>query len=284
MSTQAGAARDNRKQPDLRERLRLRLEHLQVQEPEEVSPQRWAYRRAAALLTSFDPVHLRAVAPDDPPDETADGAPDEGALVELVDDCLSLGNPEQRIWTLQPEVRATTLRTMHGRREALRALDANPPGPDDAVERTARAYLRGAAPPLEAQSLDELAATLQAVRWLAQIPGLPGIPAPERVALVHQRKQLFEPLETLLQGRFHGREDELAELRLHVGVLEPSTVGARLRHAGRRALRPSGAAHQPPLMIHGPGGIGKSTLLAKFVEDHARAPDSARIPFVYIDF
>ena len=36
-------------------------------------------------------------------------------------------------------------------------------------------------------------------------------------------------------------------------------------------------------MVHGPPGVGKSTLLAKFVLDHGRAGDR-RIPFVYIDF
>jgi hypothetical protein len=37
------------------------------------------------------------------------------------------------------------------------------------------------------------------------------------------------------------------------------------------------------MMVFGPPGIGKSTLLAKFVLDHARSP-GLQIPFVYADF
>jgi hypothetical protein len=41
---------------------------------------------------------------------------------------------------------------------------------------------------------------------------------------------------------------------------------------------------QPALSVFGPGGIGKSALVARFVPEHARLPEDARIPFAYLDF
>src|SRR5439155_10728341 len=79
-----------------------------------------------------------------------------------------------------------------------------------------------------------------------------------------ERAMLLAPFKHLTRGFFAGREKELADLTEYC-------------EAG------SGA----PLFIHGPGGMGKSALLARFVllntERDPANPDSWR-PFVYIDF
>jgi hypothetical protein len=41
---------------------------------------------------------------------------------------------------------------------------------------------------------------------------------------------------------------------------------------------------RPPLFINGPGGSGKSTLISKFILDHADIPEGSRFPFAYLDF
>ena len=41
---------------------------------------------------------------------------------------------------------------------------------------------------------------------------------------------------------------------------------------------------RPPLLVFGPGGVGKSALLARFILDHAQAHEKDRFPFVYLDF
>jgi cellulose synthase operon protein C len=252
--------------------VRERLTRLQTAVRPEVPPDRWAYRKAAALLTRFDPATLKPLGQ----------AERQRALLHLLDDCVSIGDPARGEWTLKPEVRTATLRELHGRNDALRALGANPRRAGEGVERAVQEYLRGIAAPLEAQSPKQLRQSLQAVRWLAEVPGVDGIPTPDDVAAVHRRKQLFEPLHALVGDAFRGRDADLAELHRQVGFLRPSTMATVVMSAVREGSAADGRS-RPPLMVFGPPGIGKSTLVAKFVLDHAGASDR-RVPFVYADF
>ena len=43
-------------------------------------------------------------------------------------------------------------------------------------------------------------------------------------------------------------------------------------------------AERPPLFVLGPGGCGKSTLIAKFILEHAAEEAHAQFPFAYLDF
>ena len=58
-----------------------------------------------------------------------------------------------------------------------------------------------------------------------------------------------------------------------------------LASAARRAISQAVYSFQdrPPLMVHGPGGVGKSTLLARFILEHLDAGAPGRLPFVYLD-
>ncbi len=252
------------------ERVRRRLEVLETTAEAQVAPRRWALREAAALLTAFDPETLEAEG------EAGD------ALLELIDDCDTVGDPTRRRWTLKRDVRVAALRRLSGGEEALRSLETNGDPDVRPVEHAVRAYLQGSAPPLDSQDLEGLGHSLQALRWLGEIPGLSGVPPAEEAMRVYAGRRLFSPLESLIAHGFHGREAELSELRLHVGVLELTTLSTKLRGA-RRRLNPLATPTEKPMVVHGPPGIGKSTLLAKFVLDHARAGDR-RIPFVFIDF
>ncbi|MGE3873862.1 MAG: ATP-binding protein [Parvibaculaceae bacterium] len=85
---------------------------------------------------------------------------------------------------------------------------------------------------------------------------------------------IVAPMEKLIGrhgSRFIGREAELRRLADYVAAQE------------RHAKPCSSLAARPPLMIQGPGGVGKSSLLAKFVIDHAFG-QGPRLPFVYLDF
>ena len=183
----------------------------------EINPERWSFREAAALLSNFDPRQLR------PADsEWAD----LDSLLILIDDSEAVGDPTRGLWKLRADVRRDTLRRLDGFEGALRAFSANRSRGNDDVERTVHAYLTGAAPALESQDLEQLARTMQAVRWLREIPGLSGVPVTDDILSVYQRKQLLDPLEGLVVA-FRGREEELDSLRLHVACCTSPRSAAR---------------------------------------------------------
>ncbi|MFF2576393.1 AAA family ATPase [Streptomyces goshikiensis] len=242
---------------------RLRAELLAAAEapPPDVPDTRRAYREAACLLTGFDPTRLRL------PGESAAAG---GAALELVHECRTLSMSPHTTWALKQEVRDAALRGLAGPGAARLVLEANldqvPEGPGP--ERTALAYLHGRPPALERQGVDELADTLQALLWLSRIPGTTGLPDPEHVQRLLERARLLQPLQRLVQGSFCGRAEELEQLRRYVG--------------------PPSDTEEPPLLIHGMGGMGKSTLLARFLlgtlQDPAAAPSAFPFPFAYVDF
>ncbi|WP_230883152.1 trypsin-like peptidase domain-containing protein [Streptomyces venezuelae] len=235
---------------------------------------RRSYREAACLLQEFDPALLRL-----PDEEHSTGR----AVLELVDDCAALPSPEATVWTLKPEIRETALAGLDGPGAALRALRTNiglrPEG--HGPERTALALLTGAAPHEGAgprdgagpatgagtvtgrPDADELCDTLQAVLWLGRIPGVTGLPPVEEIQQHLEEARLLQPMYRLLRGTFHGRAAELDSLHAYLALPEEPA--------------------EPPVLIHGVGGIGKSMLLARFLVD---ALDDAptRFPFAYLDF
>ncbi|MFF3455188.1 AAA family ATPase [Streptomyces sp. NPDC002730] len=240
-----------------------------------VSDARGSYREAACLLTRFDPMRLRL-----PDEDCATG----GAVLELLDDCTTMGMKERAVWSLRADVRDEALRGLAGPEAARRALECNldqfqdEPGP----ERICLAYLSGSRPPPTGQTADELADTLQAVLWLSRLPGMNGLPDSRELQHTLEQIRLLQPLERLVHGPFQGRTRELDELRGYISTPVESAAG-RPPQPGH-AL-PTGARHMPvpPLVIHGPGGMGKSTLLAKLlldsIDDHTPG-----YPFAYIDF
>jgi hypothetical protein len=238
--------------------------------PAPVSELRRAYREAACLLTRFDPARLRL---------PGEAEPTGRADLELVHDCRAVGTRNTCTWVLKPEIRDTALRGLAGPEQARLALLANldqvPPGPGP--ERTALDCLSGTPPDLARQDLEELAHTLRAVLWLAQIPGTTGIPDAAVVQRRLERARLLQPLERLVRDSFQGRAEELAELRAYIG-LPPGSGAPRPPVAADGAGGPV-----PPVLVHGPGGVGKSTLLAKFLLDSLHELPSP-FPFAYVDF
>jgi hypothetical protein len=110
--------------------------------------------------------------------------------------------------------------------------------------------------------------------------------------------ELLEPLRILigsrgdwnglpLEDRFVGREDELRRLRIFVDELESRSLRETVQRVFERAVR--GARYyfnfteETVFFIIARGGIGKTTLIAKFVLDHA-LNQARRFPFVYFDF
>ncbi len=257
------------------DRLRERLQAHQLEESR-VAPERQAYRKAASLLTTFDPTTLRT------PEDTVAG----GAVLQLVDDSTTRGGLTGAEWSLKPEVRARALRSFSGPDEALRALETNIDRyPEDSTERIELGFLRGELPDLETADTDTLCRVREAVGRLARVRGVTGLPSDDDLRIRLEQRRLVEPLERLLRNRFEGRTRELERLRLHVGVLPATSWRGKIAQYGRAKSEQGTADDRPrmPLVVYGPGGIGKSTLIARFLLDHVTALKSD-FPFVYVDF
>jgi hypothetical protein len=250
--------------PESREDLRSRLANLLAKD---VSALRTAYREAAAVLASFDlrtlqPVRYRA---------------DAAEAAAFSEDCEP--SPESSGWVLEQEIRRETVRRLReeGRLGEARAANSGTPGQ---MQQWLDAALGLGPKPRGAEdSLLSLRHQLTISAWLEGVVAIR--PATEIRAEI-SRLQLLEPFRELVGEHFAGRQKELAELNDYAGVFEASGY----KEAATRGLEWVLNLHdRPPLFVCGPGGIGKSTLIAKFILDHARAADEReRFPYAYLDF
>jgi hypothetical protein len=234
---------------------------LEAPAPDDVTPTRWAYREAAALLGWFEAGSLK---PSRMPASESD-------LSDFLSaDCERVATGVGSRWALSRAVRLETLSRLRTPKAMLAALEANEADVTDVGREMATAYLRKKAPRLEDQTLDQLHGTLQAIDWLE--PARVALPSPDEVRGQIGVAGVLQPLRVLLDDGFVGREAELKQLGRYVEV-------------GRRRLRRATSLEdKPPLVIHGPGGIGKSTLLAKFVVSQADVHRERRFPFAYLTF
>ena len=104
---------------------------------------------------------------------------------------------------------------------------------------------------------EQIAARLQVARWLGGI--VPDLADTRELEAARARHELFAPFRRLVERGFFGRTAELAQLQSH--------------------LR---SDHRRPLVISGVGGVGKSTLIAKFVLDTVNQRPGLR--FAYLNF
>jgi hypothetical protein len=143
-------------------------------------------------------------------------------------------------WRLRDDRRLRVLRTV-SREELLAAVEAAPRRPDEPVQHVLERYLHGTLQPVEALGAAELTAVLQLERWMGAGAGLPTEP---EIASRLDWLNLLAPLRRLLGNGFVGRDDVLAGLAAYVDA----------------------TSAQPPFIIEGVGGSGKSTVLARLIE------------------
>lgn len=110
----------------------------------------------------------------------------------------------------------------------------------------------------------------------------------DRLTGAVQLAELLEPLRFLIRwdpvsktDAFFGRETELRQLRKFVDVLASQSLLESVQRGYSRFVDDESRA----LVLSGIGGVGKSTLLAKFLVDHAadKVP-ATRLVFSYLDF
>ncbi len=134
------------------------------------------------------------------------------------------------------------------------------------------------------------------VEWVHGLPGVT-VPSPKDVTRQLAKETLLQPFRHLtgewkdgeFVSNFTGRDEELSRIYDYLAVVPPPSFVGRVHRWVRRlsdttwSLVNRQEGHRP-LLIHGPGGVGKSTLLAKFLLDHLTETLSTnRFPYAYLD-
>jgi hypothetical protein len=245
------------------------LESIRVSEPVKITPRRRQLREFVALVSAFEAKSL-------PKKSTAERTDPE--LDEfLIEDCERVVTRQGQRWSLRSDVRAQTLAALEHDGRLSNFIGAT--DEHDVGCTMARRYISGQPPNLNEQSLDELQGTALASEWLAATSVR--MPSPVEARARQVIENMLRPLRILVADGFVGRVQELERLSDYSEVLTPTK---RLTGATRRVRRILKMSEQPPLLIYGPGGVGKSTLVARFVLDHIDARDVYRFPFAYLSF
>jgi len=133
-------------------------------------------------------------------------------------------------------------------------------------------------------AIGELAALVEAHAWYQGF--LPGLPRADLLRRRLAMAQLLEPMQRLIGDHFVGRKHELNRLADYVGILKSDgmleSLGVSARRFVRRARR--SLMSDPPLFVVGPGGVGKSSLMARFILDHVDPAGDTPLSFVLVDF
>ncbi len=219
-----------------------------------------AYHFAAAVLTYYDPWVLR---PFEPPQQATQD--DHQAAIDrlLKNSAFRYDDLGQPVWFMMPEARREALGRLKSRKRIQKALTHTSDRPNDHLQTLCEAYISNRAQPLASQSLGELRLSLQIINWLAETDLARELPTPQAIQDQIVYQELMHPLHYLVEDGFYGREKTLADFENYIN--SPS----------------SGI----PLLIHGPGGVGKSTLLAELIlRQTEKKPPGGRLPFSYIDF
>lgn len=214
---------------------------------------RWRLRRSVALLDIFSGRALTAISTDER----------EVALF-VATDCERVTGPGGDGWRLRIDVRRATIAAVGAAEELVATLDLVPPEPGDLVCAMAVAVLRNDVR-LGSRTPPEMAALIRALDWLRDTAE--PRPTVAEVTRALDLASVLGPLRAVAGGRFVGRRAELALLDAFVAVDQGEAV---------------------PLLLHGPGGVGKSTLLARYLLTNVSLDEPGHSPspltFAYLTF
>lgn len=231
------------------------------------------YRQAAAVLVSLrEPESLQPVGGDG-----RDGEAEQTLMQDLIP---ATGRNFDGKVMLHPDARRAAIMELPTIKSRQLALDANPAERTGSLQLQLERYLLNVEIPLDEQPPEQLDETLQIVTWLEG--ALPNLPPIEQVQGRLARRSFVAPFESLAgDAVFRGRRKELDQLRSFIGVLAPDALLTRVKGWANDWVRPNA---MPALSISGPGGVGKSALVARFMLEHSRLVADARLVFAYLDF
>lgn len=236
---------------DLEQRLAAVLERARGPAQHTHDSRQDEFLRAAAVLWSFDPRSLR------PDGQEADKHEVFERLSNLV--VRLRGKASVSGWTLLDALRPRQLAKRAAEElKRLRALYSGPVAPEqELVDR----WLVGRDPELADYDLDRLAVVSRVRSWFDSVPAW--FPSEQEVEQLRAAARFRIPLEGLVGKAFCGRGEELAKIRAFVKAAPQATPAL--------------------LVIHGIGGVGKSTLTAKILLDIEAQGEPSHL-LAYLDF
>jgi WD40 repeat protein/tetratricopeptide (TPR) repeat protein len=246
----------------------------------------WRLREAAAVLMAFDPARLRPRPGSEPFDEVA-------RLKFLADLVAIEGAPPDVGFTLLTGVRQLALERLAARDPAatraqlIQVLAANPDRSAGVEQRLLEEAIAGTLPAVESLNRQQLLALQSITSWLGGL--VDKLPHPDDIERGMAHAEMMNPFQQLAGPWFVGRTEELHRLTDHVGVLPidaSAGTASSIKQYARRLTSSAQAnisGQRRPLFVYGPGGVGKSSLLARFILDHTSGSDSEALPFAVVD-
>ncbi|MCW3097698.1 MAG: hypothetical protein JWL77_3316, partial [Chthonomonadaceae bacterium] len=249
---------------------------------------------AASVLVSFDPATLQPLTPQGHPEDSHTLLAIQG-YSEMILSLTADGNQEPR-WSLPDSIRRPALQYLHEKSLTQAAQQANSTHAlraHDPLQVCLGQAVIGKLPDLNQMRLADLMALRRVSDWMPR-ESFPWMPDSATLTLCIEREQLLTPFRAMI-GRwdadglyreyFQGRQEEMRRLRSYVDAAEAESVfESAARFVQRKVAKIFDLKQRLPLLIQGEGGVGKSTLLAKFILQHAAANDTSAFPFIYIDF
>ena len=237
----------------------------------------WPLLLDAAVVSTFLP---RDVAPEE--GLGPQRADSEARLLDYAEATHTIAGPK---WQLRREVRTEVLRSAWGTPELEGALRRTKDRFNDAVSIALRDKLEQVETRPEEMTLPGLEALRVASAALGDLElPRPAVSVAELDRLI-RRRRMIEQFERICGRDFRhdvvGRDEELEKLNAYVGVIDASTTLHNLKRAAASVRRVFSGRR--PLAIWGTGGVGKTTLLSRFMLEHIDSAERS-YPFAYLDF
>ena len=208
--------------------------------------------RLAAVVTHFDLFAL------------SESAGDDDAMMLLMELATPMSSPAGA-WRLPLNRRQAILARFDDRQAVADCLESVADRPQNRTQRAFETLIsRPDAVPgvLAGHDTDAISGLLEAMAWVARAPHLQqGLPDRDSVQRALSDARRMAPLRRLMGDHFSGRHDVLDRMQAYLDAPEGQDV----------------------LFIHGPGGIGKSTVLAKFALDAASRADVDAVIYLNLD-
>jgi tetratricopeptide (TPR) repeat protein len=243
-------------------RFRERREKFVADSASQIGP----YHLAASVLHVFDPSSLRPYG----------RSPGSQGVIDAVfaDSVLAVGWRQQRLRSLKPQIRGLALDQLGDRETMQKALKANRQRVLTPLQELFESWLSGSRLSPDRMKYSELELLRQLYEW--NLDRFGGLPRRERFETARMKRASVSIFEHLVDENFVGREEELQSLRDHVGVVSPSRWSKVRRFVAR--------GRTPPFILTGPGGIGKTALIGKFLLEHVESAKRGWFPFAYLPF